>query len=445
MIYGSVCTGISAEHVAWADLGWTAAWFSEIDPFCCALLKHHYPEVPNLGDMTDVEKFTGPIDVLVGGTPCQDFSVAGKRAGMAGERSGLALGYIELAKRLRPKWLVWENVFGVLSSVSHEAPDEVPPPDDLQPGQEWSHEEVYEADEGTDFGCFLAGLQECGYGLAWRVLDAQFAGVPQRRRRVFLVGYFGDWRRAYAVLSQSHSLSGNPPPSREAGERTASGVAGSLAASGAGSARPAGQGNELDILVNTAWDNQRFRLHDADGIAPTLATSDGGGGHRCPNVVARCLASREGMRQDAETENMVACIKGAAIGRKPEAGPQRGEIQEDGNCCTLSATEQHAICFEPGNLRRQCGSEPNENTAPTLGAEKTGDTFPHIAQAMAVRRLTPEECEKLQGHSPGYTLIPCRGKPACDSNRYRALGNGIAVPCLRWIGERIQLVEDMTQ
>jgi DNA (cytosine-5)-methyltransferase 1 len=278
MTYGSVCTGISAEHVAWSGLGWKAAWFSEIDPFCCALLKHHYPDVPNLGDMTDVEKFTGPIDVLVGGTPCQDFSVAGKRAGMAGERSGLALKYVELLERLRPRWLVWENVPGVLSSGG-----------------------------GRDFGSFIGALAECGYGVCWRILDAQFAGVAQRRRRVFVVGHLGDWRRACAVLLERESLCGNPAPRRKAGEevtgtigaRTTAGggfggdfettgglqpvadslnahpgridgdsetfIAGTLAASGAGSARPAGQANEADMLIAETADCLTANWHRSNG------------------------------------------------------------------------------------------------------------------------------------------------------------------------------------
>ncbi len=164
MTYRSVCTGIAAETVAWHPLGWTALSFAEIDPFCNALLTHRYPQVENYGDFTKIQK---PVraDLLMGGTPCQSFSVAGKRAGLDDPRGNLAFEFIKLAQRLRPRWLVWENVKGVLSQ-----------------------------DGGRAFGAFLGALDECGYGFAYRVLDAQFDGLAQRRQRVFVVGYLGDWR-----------------------------------------------------------------------------------------------------------------------------------------------------------------------------------------------------------------------------------------------------------
>ena len=172
--FGSICSGIEAASVAWA--GWEAAWFSEIEPFPCALLQHHYPAVPNLGDITASDFLSraqglGSIDVIVGGTPCQSFSVAGQRQGMDDDRGLLAFQFVEAARLLQPSWVVWENVPGVLSSAG-----------------------------GRDFGAFLQALGECGYGVAYRVLDAQHFGVPQRRRRVFVVGHLGDWRRAAAVL-----------------------------------------------------------------------------------------------------------------------------------------------------------------------------------------------------------------------------------------------------
>ena len=175
MRYGSVCSGIEAATVAWHPLGWEPQWFSEIAPFPCKVLAHHYPNVPNLGDMTrlfDNEIFLhSTIDVLVGGTPCQSFSTAGLRKGLADPRGNLALVYLRIADEKRPRWLIWENVPGVLSSNG-----------------------------GRDFGSFLGALGQLGYGFAYRVLDAQYFGVPQRRRRVFVVGYLGDWRRAAEVL-----------------------------------------------------------------------------------------------------------------------------------------------------------------------------------------------------------------------------------------------------
>ena len=171
-----------------ASLGWEPAWFSEIDPYRNALLSHHYPKVHNYGDFTTIGSDSGPIDLLCGGTPCQAFSVAGLRRGLDDERGNLTLEYVKLASRLLPRWLVWENVPGVLS-----------------------------IDNGRAFGAFLGGLAELGYGFAYGVFDAQFFGVPQRRRRVFVVGYLGDWRYPASVLFERESLSGNPAPIRKRG------------------------------------------------------------------------------------------------------------------------------------------------------------------------------------------------------------------------------------
>ena len=202
--YGSVCSGIEAASVAWEPLGWRPAFFSEIDPFPRAVLAHRFPEVPCHGDFTTIGGGDyGAIDLLVGGTPCQSFSVAGLRGGLGDDRGNLALEYLRLADRKRPRWLVWENVPGVLSSNG-----------------------------GRDFGAILGGMVELGYGFAYRVLNAQYVrvdglerAVPQRRRRVFVVGYLGDWRRAAAVLFERESLSGHPAPRREAGESVARPIA----------------------------------------------------------------------------------------------------------------------------------------------------------------------------------------------------------------------------
>jgi DNA (cytosine-5)-methyltransferase 1 len=180
MRYLSICSGIEAATVAWHPLGWEAAAFAEIDPFARAVLAHHYPAVPLHGDFTTIKDGDyGAIDLLVGGTPCQSFSIAGLRKGLDDDRGNLTLEYIRLAERLRPRWLVWENVPGVLS-----------------------------IDGGRTFGAFLGGLAECGYGFAYRILDAQYFGVPQRRRRVFVVGYLGDWRPPAAVFLEPEGLRG---------------------------------------------------------------------------------------------------------------------------------------------------------------------------------------------------------------------------------------------
>ena len=190
MRYLSVCSGIEAASVAWPT--WTPVAFSEIEPFPCAVLAHHYPDVPNLGDMSKFQEWPdAAIDVLVGGTPCQAFSVAGLRKGLADPRGNLTLTYLAIAARYRPQWVVWENVPGVLS------------------------------DSTGAFGAFLSGLAELGYGWAYRVLDAQYFGLAQRRRRVFVVGSLGGWASAAAVLFERESLQWNPAPSRQAGQRPA--------------------------------------------------------------------------------------------------------------------------------------------------------------------------------------------------------------------------------
>jgi len=214
--YLSVCSGIEAATVAWHPLGWTPAAFSEIEAFPRAVLQHHYPHVPLHGDFTTIEADQyGPIDLLVGGTPCQSFSIAGLRGGLDDDRGNLALEFLRLAQRTRAKWLVWENVPGVLSSNG-----------------------------GRDFGAILGGMVELGYGFAYRVLDAQFFGVPQRRRRVFVVGCLGDWRGSAAVLFERDSLSGHSAPRRQKGE----GVAGTLKACAGKSGTPNGA-EEADRLV----------------------------------------------------------------------------------------------------------------------------------------------------------------------------------------------------
>jgi len=181
MRFLSVCSGIEAASVSWNPIGWNAVGFSEIESFPCAVLKHHYPHTPNFGDMNLWKEWPdATIDVLCGGTPCQSFSVAGLRKGLADPRGNLMLTFLAIAKRYKPKWVVWENVPGVLSSNG-----------------------------GRDFGSFLGGLAECGYGFAYRVLDAQYFGLPQRRKRVFVVGNIGDWHRAAAVLFERESLSGD--------------------------------------------------------------------------------------------------------------------------------------------------------------------------------------------------------------------------------------------
>jgi DNA (cytosine-5)-methyltransferase 1 len=423
--YLDVCSGISAPTMAWKPLGWKALCFAEIEAFPRAVLSHHHPDVPLNGDFTKIEGTEyGPVDLLVGGTPCQSFSVAGLRGGLADERGNLALEYLRLADRSRARWLVWENVPGVLSSNG-----------------------------GRDFGTFLGGLAQLGYGFAYRVLDAQYAGVPQRRRRVFVVGYLGDWRRAAAVLFERHSLSGNPAPRRQARESVAA-----LTANGVGTCG--------------ADDNQ--------GQAGHLIASTGQTSH--------CLNAGGMGRQDYETETLIAHSLRAEGFDASEDGTGRGtplvpvsftggasDILHEENCAhpvTGRNGDPGMVCFTAkdygadaqDNLsptlraRGHSGSHANAGVMPAVAFQQTAGTLKScggksgtpngaeeadrlVGAGSAVRRLTPRECERLQGFPDDFTLVPYRGKPAADGPRYKALGNSMAVPVVRWIGERINAVE----
>lgn len=206
MRYLSLCSGVEAASVAWKGLGWTPVAFSEVAPFPCSVLAHHFPDVPNLGDMTRIrgEVFRGSVDLLVGGTPCQGFSIAGKRGGLADIRSGLAMHLVRLVAEIKPRWFLWENVPGAFSTAA-----------------------------GRDFGTFIRALDGVGYHLAWRVLDAQFFGVPQRRRRIFLVGHSGDWRHPAAVLFEPGCLRRDSPTGGKKRQDVTQALTGCLGAGGA--------------------------------------------------------------------------------------------------------------------------------------------------------------------------------------------------------------------
>jgi len=392
--YGSVCSGIEAATAAWHPLGWDAAFFSEIENFPRAVLEHHYPEVPLHGDFTTIGADDyGSIDILVGGTPCQSFSIAGLRKGMDDDRGNLALEFLKLAQRKSPTWLVWENVPGVLSSNG-----------------------------GRDFGAFLGGLVELGYGFAYRVLDAQFFGVPQRRRRVFVVGHIGDWRPAAAVLFESHSLQGNPAPSREKGKETATGAAGGVELCGPLSARD-------------------YKDAGTDGMNEHSA--------KMFPVTAKTLCGSH-PRNDFETKDFVTvAIPGNVIGRQPENGGNGLGADESGAMYTLTKTDRDVT---PTLDKSKTPAVVQVAGTLTNGFGERGVDSDQIANGncavhdMQVRRLTPIECERLQGFPDDFTKIPYRNKDAdnCpDGPRYKALGNSMAVPVMRWIGERIDMVHNL--
>jgi DNA (cytosine-5)-methyltransferase 1 len=260
MNYLSVCSGIEAATVAWHPLGWHAVGYSEIEPFPCAVLKHHYPSVPNHGDMTQHQGWPHEtaVDLLVGGTPCQAFSVAGLRQGLADPRGNLTLVFLGIVAGYRPRWVVWENVPGVLSEKTGA------------------------------FGTFLGGLAKLGYGWAYRVLDAQYFGVAQRRRRVFVVGHLGDWHRAAAVLFERESLSGNPPPRREKREGTAAGTTTGTLGSSHGNVRAdeAWTGRMIPEVVGTLSDGAHMGggLNGQDAYTGRIIpASRGDGDHLSPS------------------------------------------------------------------------------------------------------------------------------------------------------------------
>ncbi|PDT47309.1 DNA (cytosine-5-)-methyltransferase [Sinorhizobium fredii] len=424
MIYGSVCSGIEAATMAWHPLGWSPAFLSEIEAFPSAVLAHHYPCVPNLGDMTKFEEWPEhAIDLLVGGTPCQSFSVAGLRQGLADPRGNLMLTYLAIARRYRPRWLVWENVPGVLSSNG-----------------------------GRDFGTFIRGLEECGYHAAWRVLDAQYVrvdgferAVPQRRRRVFVVGYLGDWRRPAAVLFEPEGLRGDSAPRRQAGKGFAADVAPSIVSSGRGVERAGdtrGQDPVVAVHVDDAarcdtagyaqrldWETENFVAHTLKGEG--FDASEDGTGRGTPIVpMTLAIRGRDGepdieWRQDG-TSNAILTPNGG------RAGMGVGAI---------------AWSIMPQNSGKDYKARQVEVAQPVMaggpvGGNQGGD---YIQHAWAVRRLTPRECERLQGFPDGFTNIPWRNKPASpDGPRYKALGNSMAVNVMRWIGQRIEHVEALS-
>jgi DNA (cytosine-5)-methyltransferase 1 len=313
MKYISLFSGVEAASVAWKPLGWEPLLFAEIEAFPSAVLQHHYPQTENVGDVMKHEwkQHKGKAELIVGGSPCQSFSKAGKRLGLDDHRGNLALKFLQIVRDVKPKWFVYENVHGLLSSKG-----------------------------GTDFACFLGEVAKCGYGFAYRVLDAQHFGVPQRRRRVFVVGCAdGDWRSAAAVLFQRKSVQERPSQGGEQGHghfpRTTESV----------------EGTETPTVLDRASFNQGknalYKLH----------------------------------------------------------------IKEEQQTPTLVARGPHAVFY----------------------------------QGM-VRRFSPLEYERLQGFPDNYTQIEWRGRPKekCpQGHRIKCMGNSMAVPVMRWIGERIQAVDSI--
>ena len=455
MRYLSVCSGIGADAVAWRPLGWECAAFAEIDGHASSVLAHHYPDVPNLGDFTAVERYhIEPIDLVVGGTPCQSFSVAGLRKGLDDDRGNLALQFIRLVGRLLPRWVVWENVPGVLSAATHQAPDLRAPKHSMATGRRHVGDDDYEANETHAFSCLLAGFQELGYGFAYRTLDAQFVrveshprAVPQRRRRVFLVGHLGDWRPPAAVLLEPEGLRRNPPPRREAGSATSALTSAGVGTCGADDNQA--QGGHLIVdaappLTGNPYGDNASR----DG----LLVSYGGNRTSGPRDVAAGLLSH-GPRQDFESETFVVSLQERAEAPNPDSGPNGKGWRDDGTAYTLeSRARPQSVAFAQ-NSRNELRLEGGDGQVAgplNQGGGKPGQgdkmvATPAIHSGAAVRRITPTEAERLMGLPDGYTAVPHCGKPMADGPRYKLLGNSIAINCLSWVGERIAMFEEVTK
>ena len=524
MRYLSVCSGIEAATAAWHPLGWDPVGFCEIEPFPSAVLAHHFPGVPNYGDFTQIVRDpTHPVrrqrvDLLVGGTPCQDFSVAGLRAGLDGKRGQLTLEFFRLAAVLNPEWIVWENVPGVLSQ-----------------------------DGGRAFGAILGALDELGFGWAYRVLDAQYVrvdgyprAVPQRRRRVFVVGCRGgDWERAERVLLEPEGVLGHSPPRRKAragasgaaaggaGGDGGEGVAGTLCGLGKAAGSATQQCAETGMLVvagtlgsgvgggggvrlgadevaagHVVVDLQNTRMgSDVVGTLDTTRPTRGGGQAMLEayggndtrgalDVATACRAKGGSGHGDFESETFLvqAAVEayqqhGSNVGpmgtlRRGNGNEQGGVpfMVDDGVAHTLRAEGHDAsedgtgrgvpltVCStgrgwwdesaSAATLRSQ--ESPNKADTLTIDSERPRGR---------VRRLTPLECERLQGFPEGWTLIPTAKRNHCDPEqiaylrrqrpnltdaeivklaadgpRYKAIGNSMAVNVMRWLGTRIARV-----
>ncbi|MEA9578749.1 DNA cytosine methyltransferase [Xanthomonas nasturtii] len=502
LAYGSVCSGIEAVSLAWEPLGLVPAWFADTDPFASAVLAHRHPRVPNLGDMTQLAhriraRAIAAPDILVGGTPCQSFSVAGARQGLADPRGALTLAYVEIANaidqvrtraRRPPATLVWENVPGVLSDRGNAfgcllgalaGEDRALEP----PGPRW-----------TNAGCVSGPRRR----IAWRVLDAQYFGVAQRRRRVFLVASGGDHIDPAEILFEREGLRGDPSP----------GCAPWQDAAGATRPRPARAGGPTGlkspyglVTVSLGFGNGQGPAnvaaclmaagprHDlctetvlvqsvAGRISHTLDTANGGkgcgedgtgkgvpiiaftaqgcgadaalglsptlraGGHRSSHAnagVVPAIAFAQNSRGELRWESGHGQIAGTLStgGGKPGQGrPMVLSMALRGRDGAAAAASEPA----PFSLRTREGDGGERAPAPGYEAHFLCEAPTAGLHGLhwRVRRLMPRECERLQGMPDDYTQVPYRGKPAADAPRYKAIGNSMAVPCVAWLGSRLK-------
>lgn len=415
-------SGIGAPEVAMPHWRWP--WHAEIEKFPAAVMADRHPDSVNLGDVSadDFAERGSEIarpDVLIFGSPCQDFSVAGRRAGLAGKRGNLSMVALDILGRLRPEWFVFENVPGLLS-----------------------------IDGGRGFRWFLRRVDELGYLGSWASLDAQYFGLAQRRQRVFFVGHSRDWRYPAAVLLEPESLRGHHPPRRQKGE----GIAPTIASRPTGGG---GLGTDFDCdggLVSHAlnakggagrsdYESETFVTHAlrADGFD---ASEDGTG--RGTPLVADTVRSHP--RPGSNSLGLLAFSSkdyGADVG---SIAPTLRAMGHSGSHANAGGQVAVTYSIMPQNSGKDYKARVVDVAQPLMasgpvGGNQGGD---YIAGS-SVRRLTPRECERLQGFPDDYTLIEYRKKPAADGPRYKALGNSMAVPVMRWILSRIEQMSQHRQ
>lgn len=398
-------SGIGAPETAMPEWHWP--WSAEIDRFASAVLAARHPESTNLGDVSahDFCERAAAIarpDVIVFGSPCQSYSVAGKRLGLDDPRGNLALVALGIIDRLEPDWFVFENVPGLLSSS-----------------------------EGCDFGIFLRTVDELGYSGAWASLDAQYFGVAQRRERLFFVGHSGDWRRAAAVLLEPESLCGHHPPSREAGEKPAPTIASRPTGGG-------GLGTDFDCdggLIAHCFDARQSDVIQYGDKTGPLDTDGHTHAIAFDTTQVTSKANRSQPREGDPCHPLAAGAHPPAIAFScKDHGADAGQV------AVAFALGSHAGAADADQSNRShtSGGPVGSNISENLSYSLRGGRTQAVATS-SVRRLTPAECEALQGFPRGYTNITYRGKPAADGPRYKALGNSMAVPVMRWILSRIEI------
>ena len=523
----SLFAGIEGIGLALERAGVRVVASVEIDPDCRSVIARHFPQTAIFddvrtvtGDQLRAAGFVPGRGILTGGFPCQDLSIAGRRAGLGGARSGLFWEIMRLADELRPRWLLLENVPGLLSAVC-------PCPGDgtcvagkraVRCGEwrgtcghrEWFPDVPHQAgggacaggcmaSHGGAMGTVLGAMGKRRYGIAYRILDAQFTGVPQRRRRVFIAGCLGDWAAPVEVLLEPEGGEGNLAPGPAAGTR----VAGTLAAS-AGSGGLGGVGQSRNSLTSRLDETACSTLQGGGRRGYRIDAEGAAGGQ----LVAHTITSREGKGPDSDaTSGDKAARRVYPLALRGRDGGSTAECGEDGDpafglrtpgggssypmVCTLGGegvthalTSEGSDASEDGTGRgtpvvalavagdfshglgdaqavRAANGQPGCVTTPvavsenqrgelvesavahqlSTGGGKAGQGYPAVRMDSRVRRLTPLETERLQGLPDEWTRWLANGTEQSDAARYRQVGNSVAVPCVQWITERIVAVD----